>query len=146
MTIYSKREQVLNAVLAMIAAAVPGADVQRNQDKSDTVGPGGRIIILDGNFEEIEVVFSPLTYTYEHSIPLEVAAFQNQSFTREQALDLMLQAIGTAVLADTTMGGLVEYLEARAPDNDDAAVTGSDILRWSNVVLVATYSTNSPLI
>ena len=39
----SKREQVLDAVRALIAAALLDADVKRNLTKADRIPPGGRL-------------------------------------------------------------------------------------------------------
>jgi len=45
----SKREAVLKAVTARIVAALPGAEVKRNLAKAERIGPGGLVVIRDGD-------------------------------------------------------------------------------------------------
>ncbi len=141
----SRREEVLQAVLALVTAALPSADVKRNRDKPAGVGPGGAVIVRDGSPGEPEVDLSPLTHTYDHAIPLEVAAYESATKTAEVVLDEMLTAIGSAVAADRFLGGLCVWLDCEAPDADDLSVAGATSGRWADAVIVATYSTRSPL-
>ena len=41
----SKRETVLAAVKALVAAALPGAEVKRNLAKAERIPPGGLVVI-----------------------------------------------------------------------------------------------------
>ncbi|MDP3853154.1 hypothetical protein [Phenylobacterium sp.] len=142
----SKREQVLEGVKAMFIAALgSGADVARNRDAPQRVGPGGNVIIRDGDPGEPDVQLSPLSYTYAHRIVFELAAYESTLKTREEVLDDMLGAIGAAVAADRTLGGLCEWLEPEAPSPDDADPMGSAAIRWTSAGLIAVYSTPNPL-
>lgn len=141
----SKREQVLDAVKALVAAALPNADVKRNKPKPDRIPPGGMAIIRDGDPGEPDVTLSPLTYTYSHRISVELAAYESASQSREQVLDGMLSVIGVAVAANRTLGGLCEFLEPEAPAPDDIEVVGALSARWADCVITAVYSTRNPL-
>lgn len=141
----SKREQVLGAIKALVAAALPGADVKRNLAKAERIPPGGLVIIRDGDPGEPEVLLSPLTYIYTHRIPLEVAAYETSSQRREQVLDEMLGAIGTAVAGDRTLGGLCDFIEAEAPATDDVETAGARAGRWADAAILAVYGTTDPL-
>jgi hypothetical protein len=141
----SKREQVLEAIRALVAAALPAADVKRNLEKPERIPPGGLVIIRDGDPGEPDVLLSPLTYIFAHRVPIEIAVFNSVSLTREQALDEMLSAIGAAIAADRTLGGLCDFLDAEAPAPDDAETLGSPIARWSDAAIIATYGTTNPL-
>jgi hypothetical protein len=141
----SKREQVLDAVKALVAAALPDADVKRNLAKADRIPPGGLVIIRDGDAGEPEVMLSPLTYIYTHRIPIEVAAYETPSKTREQVLDEMLGAIGVAVTGDRTLGGLCDFIETEAPATDDVETAGARPGRWADAAIVAVYATTDPL-
>lgn len=141
----SKREQVLDAVKALVAAALPDADVKRNFAKAERIPPGGLVIVRDGEPGEPEVVLSPLTYIYTHRIPIEVAAYETSSLSREQVLDEMLSAIGTAVATDRTLGGLCDFIEAEAPATDDVEMTGARAGRWADAAVIAVYGTADPL-
>lgn len=142
----SKREQVIDAVKALVAGALPLAEVKRNLDKPERIPVGGLVIIRDGDPGEPEVVLSPLVYTYGHRIMLELAAYAADPLTREQALDAMLVAIGNAITANRTLGGLCDFLDTEAPSSDDLETAGARAARWAEIAIVATYSTSNPLI
>ena len=141
----SRREQVLDAIKTLIAGALPNAEVKRNLDKPERIPPGGLVIIRDGDSGEPEVLLSPLTYVYEHRVPIELAAFASASLTREQVIDQMLSAIGTAAMADRTLGGLCDFIETEAPTPDDLETAGAISARWADAAIIAGYATPNPL-
>ncbi|MCW5683567.1 MAG: hypothetical protein KIT85_04160 [Pseudolabrys sp.] len=141
----SKREQVLDALKALVAAALPDADVKRNLAKPERIAPGGLAIIRDGDPGEPEVMLSPLTYIYTHRIPIEIAAYETSSQPREEVLDDLLGAIGSAVAGDRTLGGLCDFIEAEAPSTDDVETAGARAGRWADTSIVAVYGTTDPL-
>lgn len=141
----SKREQVIDAVKMLVASALPTAEVKRNLDKPERIPPGGLVIIRDGDPGEPDVLLSPLAYVYEHRIPIELAAFASAMLTREQVLDQMLVAIGAAVSADRTLGGLCDFLETEPPASDDLETAGALSGRWAEAAVLATYATPNPL-
>lgn len=141
----SKRELVIDAVKAIVTTALPFAEVKRNLDKPERIPPGGLVIIRDGDPGEPEVLLSPLLYTYTHRIVIEIAAYASDTLTREQVIDTMLGAIGAAVTADRTLGGLCEFLETEAPSSGDLETVGAKSARWAEAAIVATYSTSNPL-
>ena len=141
----SKRETVLVAVKALVAAALPGADVKRNRSKAERIPPGGLVVIRDGDPGEPEVSLSPLTYLYSHRIPLEIAAYENATLTREQVLEAMTGTIGAAVMANRTLGGLCDWIEAEAPVTDDIKALGALPGRFADLAILAVYATTDPL-
>lgn len=141
----SKRETVLAAVKSLVAAALPGADVKRNLTKAERIPPGGLVVIRDGDPGDPEVSLSPLTYLYSHRIPLEIAAYESATLTREQVVDAMLGAIGAAVMANRTLGGRCDWIEAEAPVTDDIEALGALPGRFADLAILAVYSTTDPL-
>jgi hypothetical protein len=141
----SRREQVLDSIAALVATALPAAEVKRNLDKPERIPPGGLVIIRDGDPGDPEVLLSPLTYIYAHRVPIELAAFASETLTREQALDQMLAAIGAAVAGDRTLGGLCDFIEPEAPGSDDLETTGALSGRWADTAIIANYATPNPL-
>ncbi len=141
----SKRETVLGAVKALITAALPGAEVKRNLAKPERISPGGLVVIRDGDPGEPEVTLSPVSYLYTHRIPVEIAAFESATLTREEVVDEMFAAIGAALIANRRLGGLVDWIEAEAPSSEDIETTGSQAGRFADFVIVATYATTDPL-
>lgn len=141
----SLRERVILAVVAMVKAALPYAKVERNIDTPDRPDPGGLVIIRDGDPGEPELSFSPLLYTYNHAIRVEVVA-PAATETRSEVLDNMLSAIGLRIELDRTLGGLCDWLEPTAPDTDDINPTHTQPVRWAALDVVAVYVTSNPLI
>lgn len=141
----SKREAVLSAIRSLVATALPAADVKRNLAKPDRIPPGGLIVIRDGDPGEPDVTLSPLSYLYSHRVLVEIAAFEGASTTREQALDAMMRAIGAAIVANRTLGGLADWIEAEAPASGDAETAGSQPARFADLAIVAVYATPDPL-
>ncbi len=141
----SKREQVIEAVKGLLVSALPDAEVKRNLDKPERIPPGGLVIVRDGEPGEPDVLLSPLVYVYEHRLPIEIAAFASASLSREEALDEMLLAIGAAVAADRTLGGLCEFLDTEAPTSNDLETAGALSGRWAEAAIIAAYSTTNPL-
>lgn len=141
----SKREQVLDAVKALLASALPSADVKRNLAKPERIPPGGLVIVRDGDPGEPEVMLSPLTYVYTHRVPVEIAVYESASQPREKVLDTVLGMIGTAIASDRTLGGLCDFVEAEAPATDDVETAGAVAGRWADLAIVAVYGTTDPL-
>lgn len=140
----SKREQVLEGVKAMWAAALPFADVQRNREKPERASPGGDVDIEDGDPGEPEVDLSPLSYNFAHRIPCLVTPPPDAA-DPAAALDDMLVAMGAAVDADPFLGGLCQFLSTEAPNTDEIEAYGVPASRSALVMVVAEYSTLNPL-
>lgn len=144
----SKRLEVLTAVMTLVRAAVEGADVM-GLDGADAaalrIPAGGRVIIGAGDLGDAEITLSPLTYFYDHGIPVEVLAAD------EAMVDAISQAIGAAIDADRTLGGLCDWLAATAAGTEDIASydeRGNLIARASrggSFMIMASYSTPNPL-
>jgi hypothetical protein len=80
-----------------------------------------------------------------HRIPVELAAYETSNATCEQVLDSMLGSIGAAVIADRTLGGLCDFIEAEAPATEDLEAAGARAGRWADLAIVAVYGTADPL-
>lgn len=142
----SKREQIIEAVVAMIAGALPGVKVERNADKPERIPSSGLVVIRDGEAgEPEEVTLSPLTYFYAHRVAVEIAVLADASASREARLDAILGAIGSAVAANRTLCGLADFVEVTAPLTDDLEADGAYSARWVSVDLVVHFATNDPL-
>ena len=57
----------------------------------------------------------------------------------------MLGAIGAAVVANRTLGGLCDFIEAEAPSTDDVEIAGARSGRFADLAIVAVYGTTDPL-
>ena len=138
----SKREQVLAALhtrLETLAAPVLRGDVL-----PERIPPTGLIILRDGRPGDPEVTLSPLTYFYEHRADLEVVIQAGNG--RDALFDALTVAIGTALAADRTLGGLCDWVEAEAPEPVDLPIEGAAALKAAIITIVLHYATQDPLI
>lgn len=143
----SKREQVAAKIQAVLAAALPAAEVNRNGSKAERLPDGGLVTVRDGEPGEPEVTLSPLTYTYNHVFALDVASpLPGPGVSDETALDAFLALIGAAVEADRTLGGLCEWAEpVPGETGEDVEIDGAEARRAASIGVLAIYSTRSPL-
>ena len=105
---------------------------RRNAAKPERIPAGGLVIIRDGDPGDPEVHLSPLTYIYTHRIPVEVAVLAAAPLSRERSWTRLSSAIGEAVEANRTLGGLCDFLEPEAPSTDDLEATGTVAGRWAD--------------
>lgn len=144
----TKRLDVVNAVVALIVLALPSAEVlalDNDAAAPGRIGDGGRVIVRSGDPGDPELDLSPLTYNYDHQIPVEFMAYGAGSLTAEQAVDTMLAAASAAIKAHRTLGGVVDWLDGFAPVTGDIFENGAKPARGATVQLLASYSTPDPL-
>ncbi|ACL60591.1 hypothetical protein [Methylobacterium nodulans] len=141
----SKRERVIQAVVDLLRAALPQAAHSRNEVKPQIIPAGGFVNVDDGDPGEPEVTLNPTIYIFNHEIPIDVAANGTRSLSAEARLDAMLQAIGTAVAADRTLGGLCDYLLVSAATTEPLTADGAPVSRAALIGITAVYGTPDPL-
>lgn len=144
----SKRHDVIAALKALIATALPNADVLvlDDEDPSPTrPAPGGRVVLRSGDPGDPEVTLGILTYSYSHRIPIEITAYPTAADSRGRVLDEMAGAIGAGIAADRTLGGLADWIEPEPLITDDIYVTGTQAVGKGETAVIADYSTSDPL-
>ena len=151
----TKRREVLDALKAMLVAALPSSVTVEGLDGADAspdrLLAGGRVLIEAGNPGEPEIDLSPPTYNYRHEIPVTVDALavaataDAPAMTAEDAVDAILDLMSAAIEADRFLGGAVDYLDAYAPQSEDDYVDGAAVSRVAPFTIIATYSTSHPL-
>jgi hypothetical protein len=135
------RETILAALHARLQPLA--ATVLRDEVLPERIPPSGLIILRDGEPGEPEVTLSPLRYHFQHRAELEVII--QGANDRATAFDTLIAAIGTALAADRTLGGLCDWVEAEAPASVDLPVEGAVSLKSAVVTVVLHYSTADPL-
>lgn len=143
----SLAQQIAVALKALTIGALPTVDVVRNPSPSapPRIGPGGLVTIEDGDPGQPEVDLCPVRYNYQHRFPVQVLGYASASLTREEFVDQLLQPLVAAVMADRTLGGLVDFLDFEAPTWDDLTIDGAPPARAADCAFVATYATSTPL-
>jgi len=140
-------EETALAGLYTVLGTVSGPTLaDRNAEEPESVGAVGLLIQHDGERgKPVEICLSPTTWSYEHEVPLEVWIQLPTDGARRTLRDSILSSIATAIGADTTLGGTVDYTELQAPEYDVERVVGEDNLSRTLVPLVLYYDTTNPL-
>lgn len=141
----SKRELVLQALFDALSGIDTGARVLRNEMLPERVPESGILIVRDGDPGEPEILLSPPEYVYEHRAEVEVVVEGATAQARDQLFDSLLQAVGAAVAADRTLGGLCDYVEAQAPAPVDLPIEGAPGLKAAVVPIVLHYGAADPI-
>jgi hypothetical protein len=135
------RETVLAALHARLQPLA--ALTLRDEVLPERIPAAGLIILRDGQPGEPEVTLSPMRYHYQHRAELEVVV--RAGTDRVGAFDDLLAAIGTALEADRTLGGLCDWVEPEAPGSVDLPVEGATALKAALITVVLHYTTTGPL-
>lgn len=139
----SKREDVLLALVALITGNAAGAAVHRNESLPKRVPSAGIVIVRDGDPGEPEVTLSPLTYIYDHLAVVEVIVEDRPN--QETKFDAICVAIGAAIEANRTLGGLCDWVEGVAPEPVEVVTEGGEPIKAALVSIRLTYATTSPI-
>jgi hypothetical protein len=137
----TSRELVLVALHARLLPLA--ALVLRDEILPERIPAAGLIILRDGQPGEPEVTLSPLRYHYQHRAELEVVVQAPNG--RAGTFDTLIAAIGTALEADRTLGGLCDWVEADAPASVDLPIDGAAALKAAVITVVLHYTTTGPL-
>ena len=135
------REIILAALQARLHPLA--ALVLRDEVLPERIPAAGLIILRDGQPGEPEVTLSPLRYHYQHRAELEVVV--QASNGRASAFDTLIAAIGTALEAERTLGGLCDWVEPEAPASVDLPIEGAAALKAAAITVVLHYTTTGPL-
>jgi hypothetical protein len=135
------RETILAALHARLQPLA--ALTLRDEVLPERIPAAGLIILRDGQPGEPEATLSPLRYHYQHRAELEVVVQAGPG--RASAFDDLIAAIGAALAADRTLGGLCDWVEAEAPASVDLPVEGAAALKAAVITVVLHYTTADPL-
>ena len=115
----SVREQALDALFSALSTelAVSERTIVRNAEEAQKIPAQGFLNLRDGDSGEPEsITLSPVRYAYDHLAELTVLVRDKDADDRDNLLDEILVGVNTAVVADRTLGGKVDYTEAQSPD------------------------------
>ncbi len=154
----SPRETTLTALHTLLQTLT--ATALRGDVLPERVPTDGLLILRDGEPGEPEVTLSPLRYHYQHRAEIE-AVVQGEARSAQQmqgsggplqgtndrdaAFDTLTASIGAAIVADRTLSGLCDWVEAEAPRPVDLPVEGAASLKAAVIPVVLHYSTADPL-
>jgi hypothetical protein len=140
----TKRETILQALHTLLSG-ISGPTVLRNANLPERVPSGGIVILRDGDPGEPEVLLSPPEYIYGHRADADVVVDAPSPAARDSVLDGIMLAIGSAVAADRTLGGLCDYAETAAPVPVEMVVEGAPGFKAATLPIILHYGTSDPL-
>lgn len=142
----STSEQVLTALFALLVANMPaGAKVLRNAALPERIPAAGVVILRDGDPGEPEFIFSPSLWFYDHRAEVEVIVEAGTPAARDAAFDAIKLALGAALAADRTLGGLCDFVMPDAPSPVDLPMEGAEGLKAAVIDVVLSYGSPDPL-
>ncbi|WP_315901015.1 acyl-CoA transferase [Leisingera daeponensis] len=142
----SKKEQVLKAFFSALQANIPvGATLVRNQIVPTRIPAGGWVCLGDGDPGQPEFLFSPPTYIYDHSAEVDVVVEGDDQAARDALFDTLTQAVGSAIAADRTLGGLCDYALGAAPAPVELEAPGTESMKAATIGVILTYGSSDPL-
>lgn len=142
----STAERLLVSLYTLLSGAMPpGAKVLRNAILPEKVPAAGVVILRDGDPGPPEVWLSPPSYYYEHRAEVEVVVDGNPT-ARDAAFDALRLAIGAALAADRTLGGLCDYITPEAPEPVLLTIDGNEGLKAAVIPVILAYATTDPLL
>lgn len=141
----SKRELAIQALLAVLEGA--HGHVLRNKGLTETIdgGTGLRAIVVlhDGDPGDPEVTLSPQVYHYEHRCEVDVLV---QGTNADARFDALCADLGVALVADRSLGGVVDWVEAAAPAPADLPTPpGAAPIKAATIFVTLHYATPNPL-
>ena len=141
----SKTEQILTALKDRLRT-VPKAKVERNTAAPERIPKGGLIVLRDGDPGEPEQTLGGIGGVYySHAVEIEVHVEAGEAAARDSAFDALVVAIGVALDADPTLGGLAFGMTYARPEIDTEAVIGAPAIKTGTVEAVVDYETETPL-
>lgn len=131
--------------LETLFGTIPGIRISRNKAQADAVHPGGELILWDGSGEQAEyVIGAPQPYLWAWSAKLQVMVEAKTTADRDSAFDTLCGAIGDKVIADRTLGGLCDWVEAAAPEITELIVEGAPAFKGGEIAITFTYASANP--
>ena len=141
----SKPEQVLEAIKALLVS-VPGAKVERNSAVPEKIPTGGLIVLRDGDPGDPEAALGGFGgIYYSHGIEVELYIENGNATARDTTFDALVQAIGTALEADPTLGDLAFGMAYGRPETSTEAVAGAPAIKSGTIIVTVEYETTSLL-
>lgn len=142
----STSEQVLTAFFALLEANMPaGTKVLRNATLPERIPAAGVVILRDGDPGEPEYLFSPSRWFYDHRAEVEVIVEAATPAARDSAFDAIKLALGSALAANRTLGGLCDFVMPDAPAPVDLPIEGAEGLKAAVIDVVLSYASTDPL-
>ena len=125
---------------------VPGAKIERNSAVPEKIPAGGMIVLRDGDPGEPDTALGGFGGVYySHDVEIELYVEEGDAMARDAAFDTLVQAVGTVLEIDPTLGGLAFGMTYGRPEIDTEAVAGAPAIKTGTITVTVEYETASPL-
>lgn len=109
----SSRENAIAALVTTLETALTGVTVMRTNNVPETIPADGLIQLTEGD-DQIEALLSPVAYLHDLTVHAVVFMTRATEADRDADADALIAAMGAAVVADRTLGGVVDDAEPGA--------------------------------
>ena len=141
----TKTEQVLGAIKALLIT-VPNAKIERNTAVPERIPAGGLVVLRDGDPGVPDTALGGFGgIYYSHDVGIELYVEEGDAGARDATFDTLVQAVGTALESDPTLGGLAFGMSYSRPEIDTEAVIGAPAIKHGILTVAVEYETDSPL-
>ena len=146
----SVRETAIAALhsrlVTSLAVGCPAPVVLRGETIPQRIPPGGLVVVRDGETVEETPILSPLAWQIEHRAEVEITVAGATAAARNILLDALLVDIATAIVANRTLGGAVEWAQPGGADFEDVEFEGAAAARAASVPVTLFFTVaGSPL-
>ena len=125
---------------------VPGAKIERNSAVPEKIPAGRMIVLRDGDPGEPDTALGGFGGVYySHDVEIELYVEEGDAMARDAAFDTLVQAVGTVLETDPTLGGLAFGMTYGRPEIDTEAVAGAPAIKTGTITVTVEYETASPL-
>ena len=125
---------------------VPGAKIERNSAVPEKIPAGRMIVLRDGDPGEPDTALGGFGGVYySHDVEIEIYVEEGDAMARDAAFDTLVQAVGTVLETDPTLGGLAFGMTYGRPEIDTEAVAGAPAIKTGTITVTVEYETASPL-
>ena len=116
-----------------LAARNPAPVVLRGETIPQRIPLGGLVVIRDGETVDETPILSPLAWQIEHRAEVEITVGGATPAARNTLLDALLVDIATAIAANRTLGGAVEWAQPGSAAFEDVEFEGAAAARAASV-------------
>lgn len=147
----TQRDVILTALKDQLDRALrlplPTLVVQRGGPMPEAISDDGLVVVRDGSPELDGAPLGQIgPWYWSHMVPVEIIVRAGDDALRDQRFDRIVGAIGAALDADTTLGGLIHGLDYGPPiEPEESPIDGASGFKHGLIEVVLDYETPTRL-
>jgi hypothetical protein len=133
-------------LVTSLAVRNPTPLVLRGETIPQRIPPGGLVVVRDGETVEETPILSPLAWQIEHRAEVEITVAGATPAARNALLDALLLDVATAIAANRSLGGAVEWAQPGSASFEDVEFEGAAAARAAAMLITLWFTVaGSPL-